>query len=356
MTDLAELLNAKRSEVMDRWLRRIKREHGSDDLSTAELRDHLPIFFSELLDTLTHRKEPTEAESTATAAKHGEQRLRHGFDVDAVVREYDLLGDTILEAAASEGITFPIAEARVLLQLLYAGTAEAVAAYVQRRNEEAQRQAGEHLAFIAHELRNPLGSARTALALLRRTALASGGKLVELLDRNLAQLRELVDQVLTAQQASRIEVRWERLVLQDVLAKAAEELEPEAENKGVRLALDVEDGLVIEGDRRLLHSVATNLVSNAVKFSRPGGTIMIRGRRQEDRAIVEVEDACGGLPDGSPADLFKPYVQRGQDRSGLGLGLAIVKQAIEAHGGAIDVRNQPGAGCVFIVAVPCVAR
>jgi signal transduction histidine kinase len=356
MTDLAELLNAKRSEVMDRWLRRIKREHGSDDLSTAELRDHLPIFFSELLDTLTHRKEPTEAESTATAAKHGEQRLRHGFDVDAVVREYDLLGDTILEAAASEGITFSIAEARVLLQLLYAGTAEAVAAYVQRRNEEAQRQAGEHLAFIAHELRNPLGSARTALAALRRTALASGGKLVELLDRNLARLRELVDQVLTAQQASRIEVRWERLVLQDVLAKAAEELEPEAENKGVRLALDVEDGLVIEGDRRLLHSVATNLVSNAVKFSRPGGTIMIRGRRQEDRAIVEVEDACGGLPDGSPADLFKPYVQRGEDRSGLGLGLAIVKQAIEAHGGAIDVRNQPGAGCVFIVAVPCVAR
>jgi hypothetical protein len=100
MSDLAELLGATRSAIVKRWLRRIKREHDPDDPSAAELRDYVPILFNELL-SLTHRTEPSEAASTLIASRHGEQWLRAGFDVDEVVREFDLLGDTILEAAAS---------------------------------------------------------------------------------------------------------------------------------------------------------------------------------------------------------------------------------------------------------------
>ncbi len=82
---------------------------------------------------------------------------------------------------------------------------------------------------------------------------------------------------------------------------------------------------------------------------------MIRGRRERDRATLEVEDACDGLPDGATDDLFKPYVQRSQDRSGFGLGLAIVKQAVEAHGGTVGARSKPGGGCIFSVSLPCSA-
>jgi signal transduction histidine kinase len=69
-----------------------------------------------------------------------------------------------------------------------------------------------------------------------------------------------------------------------------------------------------------------------------------------------VEDACGGLPAGAGAELFEPFVQRGADRSGLGLGLAIARQAIEAHGGTVELRNRPGHGCVFTVRLPAAHR
>jgi signal transduction histidine kinase len=66
---------------------------------------------------------------------------------------------------------------------------------------------------------------------------------------------------------------------------------------------------------------------------------------------VEVQDECGGLP-ANIEKLFEPLVQRGEDRNGFGLGLAIVRQAMAAHGGRVSVRNQPGEGCTFVIALP----
>jgi signal transduction histidine kinase len=71
-----------------------------------------------------------------------------------------------------------------------------------------------------------------------------------------------------------------------------------------------------------------------------------------DGTRVEVEDRCGGLPQGNAGELFEPFVQQGENRTGFGLGLAIVKQALEAHGGRVSVRNLPGKGCVFSLDLP----
>jgi signal transduction histidine kinase len=68
--------------------------------------------------------------------------------------------------------------------------------------------------------------------------------------------------------------------------------------------------------------------------------------------VIEIEDRCGGLPQGDSQELFKPFVQRGSDRPGFGLGLAIVEQSIKAHGGLVTVRNLPGKGCVFSLELP----
>src|SRR4029453_12718146 len=96
MTDLAELLRAKRSEIVGRWLGRIAREPNHVDLSAAELRDHLPVFFDQLVEALAHGAHAKEDQSRIAASQHGEQRVHSGFNVDELVREYDLLGDTIL--------------------------------------------------------------------------------------------------------------------------------------------------------------------------------------------------------------------------------------------------------------------
>jgi signal transduction histidine kinase len=82
-------------------------------------------------------------------------------------------------------------------------------------------------------------------------------------------------------------------------------------------------------------------------------------RSSEDgagRVVIEIEDRCGGLPPGAAENLFAPFVQVSDDRSGLGLGLTIAYQVVDAHGGTLEVRDLPGRGCVFAVALPRAGR
>jgi signal transduction histidine kinase len=97
-------------------------------------------------------------------------------------------------------------------------------------------------------------------------------------------------------------------------------------------------------------------LNNAFKFTRPGGTVILRAHREHERLLIEVEDECGGIPNDA-GDLFQPFGdRRGTDRSGLGLGLSIARKVVRAHGGDIHVRNLPGRGCVFVIVVPLAAR
>ncbi|MFO0646370.1 MAG: HAMP domain-containing sensor histidine kinase [Polyangiales bacterium] len=89
-----------------------------------------------------------------------------------------------------------------------------------------------------------------------------------------------------------------------------------------------------------------------MKLSHPGGAIRLSARREGASAVIGVKDACGGLDPATMHKLFEPFVQAGIDRSGFGLGLAIVRQATEAHGGALEVQNLPGEGCVFRLTLP----
>jgi signal transduction histidine kinase len=352
MTNLADVLRAKRGEIVEAWLRRIRRENSPVDLSSAELRDHLPTFFGDLIDALEHRDEPRRAESTLAASRHGEQRLHVGFDVDQVIREYDILGQTILEIADAAGVAISIAQTRILIALLDAGRSEAVAAYVRRRDEQAKREADEHVSFVAHELRNALNTITLAHTGLKRTLLNPGGRLVDMLERGVRTIRELVDQVLTAARFPHTPLRMERVSIRDVVGEVVQELAPKAEHKDIAMRVETDGDVVVEADRRLLHSVAANLIGNAIKFTRPGAAIVVRAATEDGGVIVDFEDSCGGLPEGETEDLFQPYVQRGKDRSGLGLGLAIVKQAVEAHAGTVELTNRPGNGCRFRLRLP----
>ena len=126
----------------------------------------------------------------------------------------------------------------------------------------------------------------------------------------------------------------------------------EADERDVTFTVtSVEDGVAIEADRQVLASVIGNLLQNAFKFTRPRTTVTLRVGASADRVLIEVEDECGGLP-GETANLFRPFDQRGADRSGLGLGLAYSRWAVEANRGRIYARTIPGRGCVFTVDLP----
>jgi signal transduction histidine kinase len=102
----------------------------------------------------------------------------------------------------------------------------------------------------------------------------------------------------------------------------------------------------------MLGSAVSNLLQNAFKFSRRNGTVSLTARAVGNRILIEVEDACGGLPDGKIEELFRPFKQRSSDRSGLGLGLSITRRAVEANDGTLKARSVAGKGCVFTIDLP----
>ena len=129
--------------------------------------------------------------------------------------------------------------------------------------------------------------------------------------------------------------------------------EMQAEGHGIHLTITpVGSDVAVNADRQLLASAVSNLVQNAFKFTRPDGTVTIATRATEDRVLIEVSDECGGLPPGKVDELFRPFSQKGSERSGLGLGLSIARAAIRANGGDIRVRDLPGTGCVFTIDIP----
>jgi len=127
----------------------------------------------------------------------------------------------------------------------------------------------------------------------------------------------------------------------------------EGKSRGIELrVMPIDEKAVIEADRQVLAAVVMNLLQNAFKFTRPGTTVVLRVVASAARVLIEIQDECGGLPSGNVNDLFRPFEQRGVDRTGLGLGLAFSRWGIEANNGQIYARNLPEKGCVFTVDLP----
>jgi signal transduction histidine kinase len=354
---LFELLRERKDQLIAAWGNRIKGLVASASLPRAELLDHMPAFVDEVIQALHPAAVPLPPVS-ARAEEHGEQRLGLGFDVAEVVREYGMLHECILEVAAEAGLAIPRRDHLILTKWVNVGIADAVSQYVKERDLEMQRQSSEHLGFIAHELRNPLGSARLAFERLRRNELRSWAesRTVEMLDRGLKRTAQMIDGVLN--QASlkmgvvpRLAPVALRAFLRDVEADAG----AEAEDKKIRMVVSAPEDLIIEADPRLLRSAVSNLLHNALKFSHEQSTVVVSAGAAEGRVTIEVADACGGLPPGKVEELFAPLVQRGENRTGFGLGLGIALQAAEAHNGTIRVRDMPGEGCVFTLDLPSTA-
>lgn len=123
--------------------------------------------------------------------------------------------------------------------------------------------------------------------------------------------------------------------------------------RNASMEVKVEENLLVEADASLLFSAVSNLVQNAIKFTREDSGICLRARAIDGAVCIEVEDRCGGLKGNAATDdLFRPFVQGNGDRRGVGLGLAIARRAVEAHGGTLRVRDLPDVGCVFAILLP----
>ncbi len=353
--DLRALLRSRRRDLVQRWETAARARIASDDVPRGELIDALPPFLDELerqLEAATWPRRVLATGPIASATEQGARRLRLGFSVAEVVREYGLVMDVILDLAEESGYLPTVSETRVLSRATARATASAVSEYARQRDVDLQRQAAEHLGFLAHELRNPLTSARVALSTLQRLGLPVH-RASDILSRSLARLAEQIDHALTTVRLrGRVPLRVEQIDTAALLAEAVAESANDAEEKSIGVSVAAADVREIAGDRRLLRSLFTNLLRNAIKFTRERGTVTIRVHKTATGVRVDVEDECGGIPAATMESVFAPFVQVGEDRSGFGLGLAIARQAATAHGGTITVNNAPPHGCVFVVELP----
>jgi len=351
---LHDVLAATRDEVIERWKAQVRGTLAPQAMPTSELTDHIPEFVDEIVFALQADAGFTVPDAGPTAAGHGAQRLRLGFSLDSVVREYGALRDAIVETSREASATITFRELQVLFDAIVDGIARAVAEYTRQRDAELSRQANEHFAFVAHELRDPLSSASTAFQLLKyKGQLPTEGRAVGALERGIIRATELIDQTLQmARVASGIELRAEPTTLAKLFDEAELSSVSEADAKSIDVRTVVTGEDVIALDIRLVRSALGNIVRNAVKYTPSGHRVEVRGHVVDGRAVIEVEDRCGGLPPGKVEEAFGPFVRMTNREKGFGLGLAIAKQAVDAHGGSIRVQNLPGRGCIFVLEFP----
>lgn len=348
---LADLIAEQHDYLVERFVEEAKRHSLASSVPRIELIDSMSFFLDDLVAVLAGEKQIRPEDSAA--ASHGVERLAIGFRVDRVVREYVLVAQLVLEVAHQHGITPTPREMMLLLDAIGDGGALAAAEYVRRREADLLQRESEHAAFLAHEVRNALGSARFAFGLLRRRQHADEDKpLVDIVDSGLRQAGQRIDDALTGARVRGGLITAVRIFPVLMLEEISAELLPQAKARGIQIHVEGSPGLEAQADVRLMRSALENLANNAVKFSHDGGHVTLRATAHLEKLDIEVADECGGLDESMLDRLFRPFVQAGEERSGFGLGLAIARECAEAQGGGLRVRNIPGTGCVFTLTIP----
>ena len=148
------------------------------------------------------------------------------------------------------------------------------------------------------------------------------------------------------------EVHIEKFFLNALVDQILLTAQSEASHKKQDLKNGVSSDIELETDRQLLLSAIANLIQNALKFTKIGGHISVSSGISGENVVIEIEDECGGISEGTIKNLFKPFASGGFDQSGLGLGLTIVQRAISLLQGKITLRNNPGSGCAFQIEIP----
>jgi signal transduction histidine kinase len=211
------------------------------------------------------------------------------------------------------------------------------------------------MGHVTHEIRNIVNTAILAFDVVKRGTVGVNGNTGAVLGRSLTGLRDLVESTLSDIRTAASHQRPELFSVMDFLSDIAVAAALQAEYNGLHFTSEpISPDLAVNVDRQLLASAVTNLLSNAFKYTPRGGRVTLRARATDGRVAIEVEDECGGLPEGK-GDVFTPFGERrAKTRTGLGLGLSIARRAVRAQGGDIEVHNRPGTGCTFVIQVPAV--
>ncbi len=216
------------------------------------------------------------------------------------------------------------------------------------------------IAEIVHELRTPLAALTAASHLLQRTELPEDQrtKLSQTILHEVQRLNDLTTDFLELSrlESGRVHFKREPVHLGGLAQESLEVVRAQAESKEIELETEFDPSLApVHGDRKILKQLLLNLLTNAIKYSQPGGVVTVSLRSEGDEVLMEVRDTGRGISPEDQERLFQRFyraVDGEDDVQGTGLGLVIAKRIAESHEGSISVESALGKGATFTVRLP----
>ncbi|MCC6985933.1 MAG: hypothetical protein IT309_05875, partial [Anaerolineales bacterium] len=218
----------------------------------------------------------------------------------------------------------------------------------------------DFISNVSHELRTPLASLKALTETLQSGALLdleAGPRFLERIHTEVDALTQMTQELLDLSriESGQVQLNYESLSPRKLIHSAAERMKAQIERARLKLDVECEDSLPnIMADRNRLEQVLVNLIHNAVKFNKPGGSIRLGVETTPGGVRCAVRDTGSGIPAESLTRIFERFYRVDSSRtgSGTGLGLSISKHIIEAHGGKIWAESDEGRGSSFFFEIP----
>jgi signal transduction histidine kinase len=372
---VADYLEKHKGEILRRWRRAAKQESKESKrlarLDDQELLDHIPAITDAMI-AVWRGKDSSQV--SADCARHGHQRRLDGYTVIDVLWELTIFRRVFLTVLrdASKGVeeSVKVAGQKTILDLLDLCTRCSVERFLEEteqerdeaaakaRNLEVQRE--RFLGMLSHELRNQIQPILFSLRRLHDTTPSDQQlRALQMIERQTRQQSFLIDELfdLNSIRFGKVALRPTLVDLRDCVRHGVEANLAEMNAKALRVEMNFpEEPVNAHVDRERMFQVATNLMSNAVKFTPNGGTITWRVYEEPDAAVMSVRDTGPGIKEEDLGHIFEIFYQgevpSSPRKSGLGIGLTVVKNLVEMHGATIDVHTNGESGAEFVVRIP----
>lgn len=370
---LHQFLSANREALINRCISKVAERSGPSADHSASLYG-IPLFLDQLTKTLKVEQSAQRPQADAisgpaggpselselgrSATLHGRELSEHGFTIEQVVHDYGDLCQAITDLASETHEPIDTDGFRTLNRCLDNGMADAVTEFSHQRkmiSDDREEQAMQHrLGTLAHELRVHINAATHAVSVIKSGQVGFGGATGAVLERSLAGMRNVVNRSLAeARLVAGLPATHALIPIAEFIAEVKESVSFDALANQCEFSVSVVGfGLAVDAERDLLFSAVTNLVQNAFKFTKHGTKVSLTAYAENETVLIDVHDHCGGLPPGKVEDLFVPFNRGLSEKSDTGLGLSICRRSVEANNGTLSVRDIPGSGCVFTIALP----
>jgi signal transduction histidine kinase len=376
ISPFADFLDQRREDITAEWLRRVRRDRkipSAEDLPREELLDHLPY----LLDTLITQLRGTPVDQVGSQS-HGEDRWKHHYCLDEVLRELSVLRKVLIEELfgfyrdTKAELKLQVQASDLLHACLDLTIGNSTTAFVARQYEEIQaanrsleelnlrllekdRQRLQMLRTITHEIANHLNAIGMRVSVLKKDR-DSIDSCTESLSKSVTAMTALVKQLLEFATLDAERPRLERCEADSLFEEPAAFGRDIAEQKGLTFVghLDPTLGEVVT-DRHQLHRVCLNLLTNAVKYTATGEVRFTFWAEPEGNWRIEVSDTGCGIAPEEHEQIFNEFYRASTCREtepGVGLGLAITRRLVRLLGGRIELDSKLGVGSTFRVVLP----